>query len=246
MLVFRPSGRRGLDRYTRWRRRRPGNWARSSTCGTPARPWLPADLHGRPVVLVGVCWTGVPGEEGRCWPRCVRCGRWPTRLARCRTPRCSGSSTPRCRTACIISGGPTTSPASAARSQRSHRALLVSTQPPVLHDHLPPRRRAGRFRRRCGRVQRAAPRLRGQRQRGLAAAGPATSAGSPASGSASTGRRSACTSTSSTTSRASGSWRPTGGGLCPAAGGQAALRPGQRVPLQPQPRPGAQPGSGPS
>ena len=30
----------------------------------PPAPWLPAGLHGRPVVLVGVCWTGAHGRLG--------------------------------------------------------------------------------------------------------------------------------------------------------------------------------------
>jgi FAD/FMN-containing dehydrogenase len=46
----------------------------------------------------------------------------------------------------------------------------VDAEPPLVHDHVPSRRRAGRYRSRGGRVQRQARRVRYQHQRGLGAA----------------------------------------------------------------------------
>jgi len=66
MLVF-PAERAAavLDRYTALAQDAPRELGTIVNLRhAPPAPWLPADLHGRPVVLVGVCWTGVPGEEG--------------------------------------------------------------------------------------------------------------------------------------------------------------------------------------
>jgi len=66
VLVF-PAERAGavLDRYTALAQEAPRELGTIVNLRhAPPAPWLPADLHGRPVVLVGVCWTGAPGGEG--------------------------------------------------------------------------------------------------------------------------------------------------------------------------------------
>jgi FAD/FMN-containing dehydrogenase len=66
VLVF-PAERADavLDRYTALAQEAPRELGTIVNLRhAPPAPWLPADLHGRPVVLVGVCWTGAPGKEG--------------------------------------------------------------------------------------------------------------------------------------------------------------------------------------
>ena len=66
MLAF-PAERAAavLDRYTALAQEAPRELGTIVNLRhAPPAPWLPADLPGRPVVLVGVCWTGVPGQEG--------------------------------------------------------------------------------------------------------------------------------------------------------------------------------------
>jgi FAD/FMN-containing dehydrogenase len=65
VLVF-PAERAGavLDRYAALAQEAPRELGTIVNLRhAPPAPWLPADLHGRPVVLVGVCWTGAPGRE---------------------------------------------------------------------------------------------------------------------------------------------------------------------------------------
>ena len=173
VLVF-PAERADavLDRYTALAQEAPRELGTIVNLRhAPPAPWLPADLHGRPVVLVGVCWTGAPGREGPLLAplRALRpLADTAGPLAYTALQRLFDAAVPhglhyfwRSDYVTSLSGPVADALTGHSWSVRSRRSYTI-----IFH--------LGGALADCGtaaRVQRAAPRLRGQHQRGVAAAG---------------------------------------------------------------------------
>ncbi len=105
-----PTSRRGAARSS------PACW---SLRLAPPAPWLPPDVHGKPVVMAIVCWSGDPAEaRARAGADCAPAAhRW---AARCSAALTSASSS--CSTPPSPRGGATTGSRSTCRPSRRTRS----------------------------------------------------------------------------------------------------------------------------
>ena len=109
------------------RRPRPNSRSSRSCARRLPAPWLPKDMHGKPIVALLACYSGQTrgGREGRRPDQVVRHARSVTCSCAGRTRRCSPCSTPRSRRA-----GATTGRASTSRVSSRRCARRSSSTPP--------------------------------------------------------------------------------------------------------------------